>query len=100
MHHHSTVAWQGSLYTLVMGKVTCDLYEYRISTGAWALVTTKGRAPSPRSGHRAIVHENCMYIAGGADSAICYSDLFRFHFGNALPIMFSYVKKRVLGRDK
>lgn len=50
-------------------------------TGDWKELVGRGKAPSPRFGHSAVVHQqDKMYIFGGYDG-VDRNDLYCFDFG-------------------
>ena len=44
-----------------------DLWAFNFSGSTWEVVRTSGLPPSPRTFHRACMHNGCMYIFGGFD---------------------------------
>ena len=75
--HHSAVLWQGSMYTFGGYGGFADVFEYRLSSSTWTAIQTHGARPEPRWGHRAVEHMGAMYVVGGCDSVLSYSDVWR-----------------------
>ncbi len=44
-----------------------DMYRYQFSKRRWQLVTPHNKGPLARFGHRAVVHDTCLFVFGGYD---------------------------------
>lgn len=75
--HHSAVLWQGSMYVFGGYGGFADLFEYRLGSCTWTALQTHAPRPEPRWGHRAVEHRGAMYVVGGCDSVLSYSDVWR-----------------------
>ena len=70
-YRHSCVVYESSLF--IFGGVDKtqtrynDLYEYNIERRDWSVKRVTGKCPSSRTFHRAIMHEDTMYVLGGFD---------------------------------
>ena len=70
-YRHSCTAYSSSFY--LFGGVDKgqnrfnDLYRYVIVRKEWELIRTTGQVPSARTFHRALIHEDRLYILGGFD---------------------------------
>ncbi|MDP2439397.1 MAG: kelch repeat-containing protein, partial [archaeon] len=83
-YHHSAVVSDHSMY-IFGGRnsvQTCepDLVEFHIPTRQVNIVKTVGTAPGPRWGHSAAVSGGKMYVFGGCDGAVAFSDLYSYSF--------------------
>eukprot|EP00026_Physarum_polycephalum_P006662 Phypoly_transcript_06713.p1 GENE.Phypoly_transcript_06713~~Phypoly_transcript_06713.p1 ORF type:complete len:440 (+),score=56.17 Phypoly_transcript_06713:298-1617(+) len=52
-----------------------DVLRFDFDTGSWATVDIQGKAPSPRSGHTAVVYEERIYIFGGVSNDGAQNDM-------------------------
>eukprot|EP01111_Echinosteliopsis_oligospora_P011233 TRINITY_DN3654_c0_g1_i1.p1 TRINITY_DN3654_c0_g1~~TRINITY_DN3654_c0_g1_i1.p1 ORF type:complete len:216 (+),score=57.93 TRINITY_DN3654_c0_g1_i1:82-648(+) len=62
-----------------------DFYVFNIETNKWSkLVSKKGKAPSSRFGHGAVMANQAMIVMGGCgkDREAPYDDIFCFNFTN------------------
>lgn len=70
-YRHSCVVYDGSLF--IFGGVDKqqqrynDLYEFHIQKREWSSKRVTGQIPSSRTFHRALIHDDEMYILGGFD---------------------------------
>lgn len=70
-YRHSCTAYLSALY--LFGGVDKgqnrynDMYRYWIGRKEWELLRPKGQVPSARTFHRALLHEDTLYILGGFD---------------------------------
>ena len=59
-------------------KMKCynDLHMYDTNTGEWKRLNSTGVIPSVRGGASLLALGTNLYLFGGSDRGICYSDLF------------------------
>ena len=55
-----------------------DVYFFNIDTLEWTLIENKGKVPSPRMGHSAVLYGNKMIIYGGESNDGFKNDMFEF----------------------
>jgi len=78
------------------------LHEFNFVTKEWSLVDCKGTPPSGRSRMSVSVYENKLYVLGGWNRQIYFSDLYEFDFGSdtwtAIPSNFEKVGNGGIGQ--
>ncbi|KAL6063740.1 STE/STE11 protein kinase, variant 1 [Balamuthia mandrillaris] len=88
-YHHTGVVYERSMFVFggkaTRGNCSNDLYEFHFDTRSWTLVKTRGKPPSPRWGHSAVVttdnrNNSVMYIFGGGDGTADFSQLYAYYF--------------------
>ena len=57
-----------------------DIQEYRFGSRSWSAVHSFGPTPERRWGHSAVAYSGKMWVLGGCDSVINYSQLLQFDF--------------------
>ena len=60
-----------------MKEVYSVLFPDKVSTYHCRILTCQGELPTPRSGHSGVLVGNNVFVFGGYDNGICYTDLFR-----------------------
>ena len=87
-YRHSAIMCGSSLF--IFGGVNkdqvrfADVYEMNVGLRHWIRVETQGELPSPRTFHRAVLHEGFMYVFGGFDG-VRRNDMYRLYLQDLSP---------------
>jgi len=57
-----------------------DLHEFDFATKTWRQIEAKGKLPTQRTSHSAVVYKNCMYVFAGFSGEGYLNDIHEFNF--------------------
>eukprot|EP01080_Neovahlkampfia_damariscottae_P008181 gene8181-9_t len=83
---HTAIVYKSSMY--VFGGIdrlknySNSVYEFNFETKKWKLFEVKGRIPSKRYSHSAILYNEKMYIFGGFNGLTMLNEVYELDFNN------------------